>query len=327
MKESLNVIDLFCGAGGLSYGFKKAGFNIILGVDNNEIALKTFRMNHPETEILIKDISKVKRKDILDRITGKKVDVIIGGPPCQGFSLAGKRNPRDPRNFLIKKFLNVVSEIQPEIFVIENVPGLLSMKNSHGKNFIDKILKKSKKMGYFLNIKILRADEYGIPQKRRRIFIVGSKKKMILDIEKEQAISLKEVLLKRKEVSPEYFYSEKMIAGFKRREKINKELKRGFGWQFLDLKKPSYTISARYYKDGAEALVKYSEKEIRKLTTEECARIQSFPREYKFDGSKKEVYRQIGNAVPPQLSLKVAKAIFKSLENGRRMEKNGEPLL
>lgn len=309
MKKSVNVLDLFCGAGGLSEGFQQAGFNVILGIDNDESALRTFKLNHPKSEILKKDVSKIIKKDIISKIGNKKINLIIGGPPCQGFSLAGRRNPNDPRNFLIKKFLRIVSLVKPEIFVIENVQGLKSMKNDKGKLVLDEIKKTCEKMKYNFQFHILNAEEYGVPQKRKRIFIIGSLKPFDILLEKSEKIPIKEILLKKEDVSEKYFYSQRLIKGFKRRERINKKLKRGFGWRFLNPEDTSYTISARYYKDGAEALIKYSEDEIRKLTLQEIAIIQSFPKTYKFEEGIIKTYKQIGNAVPPKLSFAIAKSI------------------
>ncbi len=305
----MNVIDLFCGAGGLSEGFRQAGFNVVLGIDNDESALRTYKLNHPESETLSKDISKISKKDIIKKIGNKKIDLVIGGPPCQGFSMAGRRNPNDPRNFLIKKFLRVVNMVRPEVFVIENVQGLKSMKDEKGKPVIDMIKKKTKRMRYYIQIHLLNAENFGVPQKRKRIFIIGSKRKRHLNIEKTEKKFLKEVLLEKEQVPIKYFYSQRLINGFKRREMMNKKLGRGFGWRFLSANDTSYTISARYYKDGAEALIKYSEDEIRKLTVREIALIQSFPKTYKFDAGVIKTYKQIGNAVPPKLSFAVAKSI------------------
>ena len=307
-EERLNVLDLFCGAGGLSEGFKKAGFNILLGIDSDEDALKTYKLNHLESEILCKDISKISKRDILKKIGSQKIDFVIGGPPCQGFSLAGRRNPNDPRNFLIKQFLRIVSIVKPKIFVIENVQGLKSMKNESGKFILDLIKQRAKKMKYLLQIHLLNAEDYGVSQKRKRIFIIGSKDYLILNPKK-----VKKILLEKKHIPEKYFYSQRLIDGFKRREEINKKLKRGFGWRFIDPDDTSYTISARYYKDGAEALIKYSDDEIRKLTPEECALIQSFPKKYKFGSGVIKTYKQIGNAVPPKLSFAVAKSIKSAL--------------
>jgi len=306
----MNVLDLFCGAGGLSYGFKKAGYNILLGIDNDPIVLKTFKLNHPESKILCKDISKIDEGKILKEVDEEKIDIIIGGPPCQGFSLAGKRESRDPRNYLIKHFLRIVSEIKPKIFIIENVPGLLSMKTEKGNRFLDEIKRISKNNGFFIKELLLNAEEYGIPQKRKRIFLIGSREeKANFDLKKQKKKTVKNILLPKEKVPKEYFYSQRMIQGFKRREIKNKKKGWGYGWKFLESNKRSYTISARYYKDGAEALIKYSETKIRKLTPEECALIQSFPKKYKFQGNKREIYRQIGNAVPPKLSYVIAKSI------------------
>jgi len=306
----LKVLDLFCGAGGLSEGFKRAGFEIVLGIDSDKDALETFKLNHPESEIICGDVSKITKTDVKEIIGKVKIDVIIGGPPCQGFSMAGRRDPGDSRNTLIEQYLNLVSEISPKLFVIENVKGLLSMKTKKGESVIENIINLAEKKGYFITIYPLNAADFGVPQKRNRVFLIGCKKKDFRIIPLKQKIfPVRYVLLKKEKVPDIYFYSKKRLEGFRRREKLNKKLKRGFGWQFLNLNEPSYTISARYYKDGAEALVKYSDREIRMLTPEECALIQSFPKHYKFASGKIKTYKQIGNAVPPKLAFAVAKSI------------------
>lgn len=316
MKKRLNVIDLFCSVGGLSEGFKRAGFNISLGIDNDKDALETFKLNHNKSKTLCGDISKITKKEIDNIISKIKIDVIIGGPPCQGFSMAGRRDPGDSRNILIENYLNLVSEINPKLFVIENVKGLLSMKTKKGEFVIDNIVGLAEKKGYFITIYPLNAADYGVPQKRNRVFLIGCKKKDFrINFQKQKRIPVKNFLIDKKDVPESYFYSEKLIKGFKRREQENKKLNRGFGWRFLNLDEPSNTISARYYKDGAEALVKYSETEIRKLTPEECALIQSFPKKYKFASGKIKTYKQIGNAVPPRLSFAVAKSIKSALSS------------
>ncbi len=314
MKKGANVIDLFCGAGGLSCGFKQAGFNILLGIDNDEIAIKTFKANHPESKTICEDISKITKEDIIQKIGKKRVDIIIGGPPCQGFSMAGNRDPNDSRNELVKHFLKIVGQVKPKFFIIENVPGLLSMKTKEGESVLGIIKRLAEKKGYIINEHLLNAKDFGVPQRRRRVVLIGAKiKNLDIRFKKKDVIPVKTILFDKEKVHERYFYSKRLIAGFKRREKINKKLKRGFGWQFLNPDEPSYTISARYYKDGAEALIKYSETEIRMLTPEECALIQSFPKNYIFEGSKMQIYKQIGNAVPPQLALTVAKSINKAL--------------
>jgi DNA (cytosine-5)-methyltransferase 1 len=310
MEKRLKVLDLFCGAGGLSEGFKQAGFEIVLGIDNDKDALETFKLNHPESKTFCGDISKLTKKEIRNIIGDIEIDMIIGGPPCQGFSMAGRRDPGDSRNTLIEQYLNLVSQINPKLFVIENVRGLLSMKTKKGESVIGNIIKLAENKGYFITICPLNAADYGVPQKRKRVFLIGSKKKDFKIVPREQKrIPVKNILIKKEDVPKNYFYSEKLINGFKRREEKNKKLGRGFGWQFLDLNEPSYTISARYYKDGCDALVKYSDTEIRKLTPGECASIQSFPKDFKFASGKIKTYKQIGNAVPPKLAYAVAKSI------------------
>jgi len=184
------------------------------------------------------------------------------------------------------------------------------MKTEKGNRFLDEIKRISKNNGFFIKELLLNAEEYGIPQKRKRIFLIGSREeKANFDLKKQKKKTVKNILLPKEKVPKEYFYSQRMIQGFKRREIKNKKKGWGYGWKFLESNKRSYTISARYYKDGAEALIKYSETKIRKLTPEECALIQSFPKKYKFQGNKREIYRQIGNAVPPKLSYVIAKSI------------------
>ena len=171
MKKGLNTIDLFSGAGGLSCGFEQAGFNILLGTDNNKTALETFKLNHPDSKILLGDISEISTKDILKTIDHQKIDVIIGGPPCQGFSLAGDRDPKDPRNSLFKEYLRIVKEIKPKVFIMENVRGILSMKNDSGQKVIDIILGEFKKLSDY-NVEIFQVNsaDYGVPQRRKRMF-------------------------------------------------------------------------------------------------------------------------------------------------------------
>ncbi len=166
-----NVVDLFCGAGGLSKGFEWAGFNIIAANDNYKFACQTFRANHPHTALIEGDITKKDIKDDLFKaIKGKKIDIIIGGPPCQGFSHAGKRLVDDPRNFLFKEFVEIVKTIKPRVILLENVEGILTM--NEGKSF-ESIKDSFKELGYKLQGKKLHAARYGVPQKRKRVVMIG----------------------------------------------------------------------------------------------------------------------------------------------------------
>ena len=172
--KKLNVVDLFSGCGGISKGFEEAGFNILLGVDNWEDALKTFEYNHKSSKILNTDISKLSGKDILKRLNNNEVDVVVGGPPCQGFSLAGNRKRDDERNLLVFHFARLINELQPKAFVMENVLGILSM--AEGKIKKD-LMNEFSRIGYnVLEPKGLFAHHYGVPQIRRRVFFIGIRK-------------------------------------------------------------------------------------------------------------------------------------------------------
>jgi len=170
----MNIIDLFCGAGGLSEGFEDAGFKIIVGNDIDENMIASFKLNHPGAKAIVGDISKINVDDLLKSIGKNKeeISLVIGGPPCQGFSTVGNRKDDDPRNRLFYEFVRVVREINPKMFIMENVTGILTMKGGEVK----KIVKKEfEALGYKVNIQILRGEDFGVPQKRRRVFFVGNK--------------------------------------------------------------------------------------------------------------------------------------------------------
>ncbi|MFW9965108.1 MAG: DNA (cytosine-5-)-methyltransferase [Candidatus Sifarchaeia archaeon] len=171
------VVDLFSGAGGLSEGFVQAGNEVILASDFNSNMCKTYAYNHPTTTVIQTDLNVIGQSNhLLDEIDkllgGKHLTTLIGGPPCQGFSTAGNRNSVDPRNNLIFRMLEFVGVLKPDNVVIENVPGLKWIK--HGR-VLDSIVKSLNEEGYGVTILNLHAEEFGVPQRRRRVFIVGSR--------------------------------------------------------------------------------------------------------------------------------------------------------
>ena len=175
-KNEYKCIDLFAGCGGLSLGFEMAGFNIPLAIEIDEWASETYEKNHPSTEVLIGDITQITE---LDNIISKEdlpVDGIIGGPPCQGFSLSGNRDKKDPRNSLFMEFVRFVKYFKPKFFVMENVTGILSMKTKDNQLVKDIILSEYDAAGYNVKICKLNAAEYGVPQKRERVFFIGIRK-------------------------------------------------------------------------------------------------------------------------------------------------------
>ena len=179
----MNVIDLFAGVGGLSTGFRKAGFNIVLANEIDESIAESYQKNHTETIMINDDI-----KNIIPELSkvNKKIDVIIGGPPCQGFSMAGARIREnksdqfldDPRNYLFRNYFQVVQKIEPRFFIMENVPGMLSMKDGRIIEEIERLFsdeKNFKNERYYIFKRILNAADYGVPQERHRLIIIGSK--------------------------------------------------------------------------------------------------------------------------------------------------------
>ena len=166
-----NVLDLFCGAGGLSKGFEWAKYRIVAANDNFKAACETYKENHKETLFIEGSILDAAVRDqILLTAKKNKVDIIIGGPPCQGFSYAGKRQSNDPRNFLYKEFIRIVKDIKPKVVLMENVEGILTSEG--GKTYED-IKKAFAKHGYKLHGKKLHTVKFGIPQKRKRVIIIG----------------------------------------------------------------------------------------------------------------------------------------------------------
>ena len=175
MKE-LNVIDLFSGCGGFSYGFERAGFNVLVGVDNTEVALKTFELNHDNAIGLHLDLHNDSSIDtIIENCNSKPVDVIIAGPPCQGFSLTGTRNANDSRNSLFQAVFKLAERVNPSAIIIENVPGLMTLYKGQAKK---EILKLCDEMGYNCTPKVLFAPDFGVPQIRKRVFFVAIKKEL-----------------------------------------------------------------------------------------------------------------------------------------------------
>lgn len=176
--NNYNVIDLFCGCGGFSKGFEDAGFNVCFGIDMWKDAIITYKHNFPNAEVINGDITEITGKDILDVLKSrvKNIDVIIGGPPCQGFSVSGKRIIDDERNKLYKQYVQIVSEIKPKIFVMENVPGLVRLFK--GK-VAEKVMEDFTQIGYKVQMNILSADNYGVPQQRKRVFFVGVRNDLV----------------------------------------------------------------------------------------------------------------------------------------------------
>ena len=177
---SLKVLDTFAGAGGFSLGFEMAGASIIGAIEMDSWACETFKHNHPNSLVLQGDITQITDAQILETFNNSKPDVILGGPPCQGFSIANKRNGdhKDPRNSLFKEFIRVGKLLNPEFMIMENVPNLIKAQTESKELVIDIICDELRNLGYFVDYRILEATNYGVPQIRKRLFVIASKKKL-----------------------------------------------------------------------------------------------------------------------------------------------------
>lgn len=315
---SLNTIDLFCGCGGMSLGLKKAGLNIIAGIDIWQTAINSYKKNFNH-EAICADLTKLSPELFNNQYNKNNlnIDIIVACPSCQGLSIAGLRDKNDPRNSLFMEFVNYINYFNPKAFLFENVIGILSMKNNKNEKIIDIILSLLNP-NYNCIVMKLYASDFQVPQYRRRVIIMGIRK----DLNKipyeptifSEKIPVSNILLPRDEIDKSYYLSSKAINGIINKKIKSKEKGNGFGANYLDLNKPSYTIPARYWKDGYDALVKYDENNIRRLTILELKRIQSFPDDYIIIGNKKDIIIQIGNAVACTFAYHLGKNLINILQ-------------
>jgi DNA (cytosine-5)-methyltransferase 1 len=315
-----NAIDLFCGCGGMSKGLTDAGINIIAGIDIWDKAIENYRRNFHHQGIQA-DLTQLSPQQFDDQYNKNhdRIDIVVGSPPCQSFSIAGKRDPDDSRSGLFKEFVKYVDFYNPKLIMLENVVGILSAKTNDNKNVVDLIVEQLSKNHNCIICKLCACD-FEVPQNRRRVIIFGIRKDMNKQlvipnlVSHENQIPVQNILLPEDQVDASYLLSEKAIQGIKNKKAKSKENNNGFGAQFLNLNKPSYTIPARYWKDGYDALVKYSEIKIRRLTILELKRIQSFPDDYILIGSKRDVIMQIGNAVACRFAYHMGKYLISVLQ-------------
>ena len=321
LNTDLNVIDLFCGCGGMTKGLTDAGLNIIAGIDIWDKAIESYKKNFDHTAVCA-DLTKLPPEEFnnLYNKNNDICDILVGGPPCQGFSIAGKRDKKDPRNSLFMEYVKYLDYFTPKAFIMENVIGILSMKTGNNESVID-IIMENLSVNYNCIICKLYASDFEVPQNRRRTIIMGIRKDLnIIPAEprpiltKDNRIPVKNVILPREQTDLSYYLSERAIEGIKNKKERAKINKTGFGAQFLNMDKPSYTIPARYWKDGYDALVRYSDTEIRRLTILELKRIQSFPDNFIIEGSKKDIIMQIGNAVACRFGYHLGKYLINTLQ-------------
>ena len=301
----MKVASLFSGAGGLDFGFIQAGHKVIWANDNYEDAVETYKMNIGP-HIVCKDIREINSIEIPNH------DILIGGFPCQGFSVANTgRKEDDERNKLYLEFLRVVNEKRPKFFVAENVKGILSI--GKGKVF-QLIIDDFKSVGYKVSYKVLNAADYGVPQKRERVIILGSREDLKICIEHPTPthqqvsdlfsnacpwVSVGEALAGIPDPDGEHELVNHTYSKFKL--KFNGYI----GNRAIDPKKPSPTVTARGDSKGGVVVLHHPNNK-RRMSVRELATVQSFPIDYEFYGSNSSAYRQIGNAVPPLLAKAIA---------------------
>ncbi len=306
----MKVIDLFSGCGGFSYGFKQEGFEILGFVECWEPAISTYLKNHPKALHLGTDITKVKDETI-SKFEGE-VDIIVGGPPCQGFSIAGKRNPKDKRNLLYQEYLRFVRIIRPKYIVMENVSGILSMRDENNNFILLHIIDELMSLGYFVSYKLMNAAHHGVPQNRQRIIIIGKELELFpnTNYNKKSIFDAIWDLSKGKSKLNAHVHfnpSEETIDRIKKLSQGESMSNFGLGRKRLIYDEPSKTIVTKP--------IYIHPLRNRFLTPRELARIQSFPDSFEFTGSKTSMVKQIGNAVPPLMAKAIAKKIKEDIKN------------
>lgn len=357
MKPS--VIDLFAGVGGLSLGFEMQGFDVLLANEYDESIAAAYKENHKHTKMIVGDITALDLKQTFGPYIGK-ADVIIGGPPCQGFSQKGQRKTiHDERNFLFKYYVAVVELVKPRYFVMENVPNLLTAEGGYFRKEIEDLFNQ---MGYSLESGVLNASDYGVPQNRRRAVIIGklhgnapkppmpiNKTVTIWDaisdlayLESGEGKDVQEYkypaeseyqLLLRKDSDKLYNHVAtkhsalalerlSLIPPNAGREVLPKEhlTKSIYSGTWTRMRKDEISVTITTRFDTPSS-GKFTHPFLnRAITVREAARIQSFPDTFRFVGNKGSQMKQVGNAVPPLLAAAIANVIMDDIKEDQDNE-------
>lgn len=351
--NKLKVIDIFSGVGGLSQGFISKGFEIEFAIENDKEIARAYQLNHPNTTVYNDDIANVDFVNL--KTKHPDIDVVIGGPPCQGFSQKGKRlSLNDDRNYYFRKFIETVKVFKPKYFVLENVPNILTTANGFFKN---EIIRGFERLGYTVNTKTLNAADFGVPQNRKRAFFVGSLNGSLLKFPEPINVktTIKEAIydlpfIESGEGENYVDYNKKAFSGYQSKlrgkskgiynhistnhSKIAIErlklIPKGKGKEVLPEEHKTKSIYSgtwsRLLEDDVAATITtrfdtpssglFTHPILNRcLTVREAARIQSFSDEFIFYGTKTIQMKQVGNAVPPLLASEIATMILNNYNN------------
>lgn len=348
----MKAISLFSGCGGDTLGLENAGLEVVGFVEFWNRAIETHKLNFPNSKFIGEefngDITKIPDEEFL-KYAGK-IDILFAGFPCQGFSHAGKKNPNDSRNKLFWEFVRVAKLIKPKWIIGENVAGLLHRKTDDGKEYVSEIIVNAfEEIGYKMaKPKVLKAEEYGVPQKRRRVFFVGSREGINFEFPKplhskhnfptiRKLIELTNVNSVEYNPKDVYELKEKDILYYDSDEEPNgkphpyllmklKEGKISFGRrisphhiELANLDSPTKTIHCGYsFQPRLHIGIKNNKGFfVREFTNTELAQMQGFPKDYNFSGNRIDIIKQIGNAVPPKLIEEIVKEIIRKDETLR----------
>lgn len=354
---TLRVISLFSGAGGMDVGIESAGFKIIAASEIDPHASNTYRHNNPSVDLIEGDIEDpINFKKITSY---KDIDLVIGGPPCQGFSVAGKMDKDDPRSKLVFTYCSAVENLSPKAFIMENVKSLASL--SKFQDVRDEIFKRMNNAGYQVSMQVLNAKDFGVPQSRERVFFIGIKKGFPLvsikhfEKYKKQAVSLREAIIHLGKAgtknNPKITKAKITLAG---KPVLRKSPYAGmlFNGQGRPLNPDAwsstlpasmggnrtpiidedhlYENKTSWVEEHHSRLLKgeispqYTEApaRLRRLTIDEAAILQTFPINYEFLGPQTKVFSQIGNAVPCLLAEAVGKVVFSAISKNTSINLN-----
>ena len=312
-------IDLFAGIGGIRIPFQELGGKCVFTSEWDKFSQKTYKANFGEEPA--GDITKIEASNIPD------FDILLGGFPCQPFSQAGlHKGFEDTRGTLFFEIERIIQEKRPKAFLLENVKQL---KGHDGGRTFRVIMDHLHALNYHAEVKVLKAADFGVPQIRERIYIVGFDKEFY-DIPDDYSFAFPEPKgiqtrvgdILQDEVDEKYTISDKLWEGHQRRKVENKKAGKGFGFSLFNAESPyTSTISARYYKDGSEILIEQTGKNPRKLTPRECARLQGFPDQFVIPVSDAQAYKQFGNSVAVPVIRAIASRIREEMN---KLEQNHE---